>query len=94
MTDFLQMLPRPLSVALADYVAVTGEDELQRLAIAKRIYTTLPAEQQAEISRICEDLNANGAANQRPVPEAAALRVDEHSSKFRQTWQHREIFRT
>ena len=59
MSNFLRMLPRRLPVALADYVAVTGEEESRRRAIAGRIYAALPTEQQAEISRICEPMSAN-----------------------------------
>lgn len=59
MSNFLQMLPRRLPVALADYVAVTGENELQRCAIARRIYAALPTEQQAETSRVYEAMSTN-----------------------------------
>lgn len=56
MSNFLQMLPRRLPAALADYVAVTGMDEFQRQAIARRIYSALSCEEQAETSRIVEQI--------------------------------------
>lgn len=59
MSNFLQMPPRRLPVALADYVAVTGEDELQRRAIATRVYAALSTEQQAETSRIYKAMIPN-----------------------------------
>lgn len=59
MSNFLQMLPRRLPAALADYVAVTGRDEIQRQAVARRIYSTLSREQQAETSRIVEQIVAS-----------------------------------
>ena len=62
MSNFLQMMPRRLSVALADYVAVTGQAEFQRRDIARRIYGNLSIEQQAELGRLCEAIGANGKA--------------------------------
>lgn len=59
MSNFLQLLPRRLPVALADYVAYTGKEELQRRAIAERIYAALPTDQQAETSRIYALMSAN-----------------------------------
>jgi len=59
MSNFLQMLPRRLPVALTDYVAVTAEYELQRHALARRIYAALPSAQQAETSRIYEAMSTD-----------------------------------
>lgn len=59
MSNFLQMLPRRLPAALADYLAVTGSDEFQRQAVARRIYSALSREQQAETSQIVEQIVAS-----------------------------------
>ena len=80
MSNFLQMLPRRLPVALADYIAVTAKDEFQRRAIAKRIYTTLSNDQQTEMSRICETMSASGqetGIRPRGDTVAAAFRAGE-----------------
>jgi hypothetical protein len=80
MSNFLQMLPRRLPVALADYVASTREDESQRRAIANRIYTALSTEQRAEMSRICEAMSpGERETGDRPCGDAAAMafRADE-----------------
>jgi len=74
MSNFLQMLPRRLPVALADYIAVTAEDEFQRRAIAKRIYITLSTEQQAEMNRVCEAMWASGReAGNRACGDTSAM---------------------
>lgn len=59
MSNFLQILPRRLPVALADYVAETGEDDSRRRVIAGRIYAALPIDLQTETSRICMAMRAS-----------------------------------
>ena len=70
MSSFLRMLPRRLPVALADYVAVTKDDELERRTIARRIYAALPTEQQAETSRIYRVMSANARRTGNPSGSA------------------------
>jgi hypothetical protein len=59
LSHFLEMPPRPLPIALAEYLAATGDDEDKRRAIAGRILSTLTAEQRAETARRCDTLRSD-----------------------------------
>ena len=88
MSSFLHRLPRRLPVALAHYIAFTEENDKQRCAIAKRIYTALPAEQQTEISRLCEAMGAHAQQTGNWNRGGTVVALREHLSQLGQARRH------